>query len=431
MIQIIEKKQRGMALSESEIAEFVQAYTAGNVPDYQAAALLMAIYFKGMTRKETVILTNRMARSGDMADLSAIDGIKVDKHSTGGVGDKTTLILAPLAAVCGAKVAKMSGRGLGYTGGTIDKLESIPGYKTALGEKEFSEIVNRVGCAVCSATGNIAPADKKIYALRDVTSTVASLPLIASSVMSKKLASGADAIVLDVKCGSGAFMKTVKEARTLAKLMVDIGRDEGRKMAAFITGMDVPLGAAIGNALEVREAVETLQGKGPSDLTEICIHLATSMLFISGIDSEPHCFKRVKDAIASGSGFRKLCEMTEAQGGDVSVLCDTSKLVGKPLEKQVLAPQSGYITKMNAERCGVASMLLGAGRQKKDDTLDYLAGIMLDAKTGDRVKKGQPVARLYASRAELFEKAEEELLSAYTFGRREPRAYPVIFDVIK
>jgi pyrimidine-nucleoside phosphorylase len=430
MIEIIEKKQRGEALSQTEIGEFVCSYTNGSTPDYQAAALLMAIYFKGMTKEETVFLTQAMANSGDMIDLSAIAGVKVDKHSTGGVGDKTTLILAPLAACCGAKVAKMSGRGLGHTGGTIDKLEAIPGFKVALAEKEFFDIVNRVGAAVVGATGNIAPADKKIYALRDVTATVASLPLIASSVMSKKLASGSDAIVLDVKCGSGAFMKTQADAKALAKMMIEIGEAAGRKMAAFITDMDVPLGFAVGNALEVREAVETLRGRGPEDLTEVSVALAAAMLRLAGLGSAEECTKKVKAAIADGSGYQKFREMVGAHGGDISVLDDTSKLTGAPCEKIVTAPQSGYITRMDTERCGIASMLLGAGRRTKEDTLDYLAGIMLDVKTGQKVEKDEPIARLYTTRPELFAGAEKELLGAYSFGAKKPEKIPLILDTI-
>lgn len=430
MTEIIGKKQRGEALSQTDIAEFVNSYTKGETPDYQAAALLMAIYFKGMNHEETVILTEEMAHSGDMIDLSAIHGVKVDKHSTGGVGDKTTLILAPIAAACGAKVAKMSGRGLGHTGGTIDKLESIPGFKTALDKAEFFEIVNRVGAAVVGATANIAPADKKIYALRDLTCTVASLPLISASIMSKKLASGADAIVLDVKCGSGAFMKTVGEAKALAQMMIDIGEAHGRKMAAFITDMDIPLGFAIGNALEVKEAVETLQGKGPADLTEICVQLAGSMICLAGIGTLEECTQKARKAISDGSGFRKFKEMIQAQGGDVSVIEDSSKLIGKPLEKIVRAPESAYISAMDTERCGIASMLLGAGRRKKEDALDYHAGIILEAKTGDKVRAGDVLARLYSTKPELFAEAEAELLSAYSFGPKKPELPPLVLATL-
>jgi pyrimidine-nucleoside phosphorylase len=389
-----------------------------------------------MSRAETVMLTRVMALSGDTIDLGAIEGVKVDKHSTGGVGDKTTLILAPLVAACGGKVAKMSGRGLGHTGGTIDKLEAIPGFKTMMKQDEFFGIVNRVGAAILGATGNIAPADKKIYALRDVTCTVASLPLVASSVMSKKLASGADAIVLDVKCGSGAFMKTAEEATELGRLMIDIGEAEGRKMAAFITCMDVPLGFAIGNALEVREAVETLQGNGHargmahSDLTEICVKLAGAMLHLAGIGEAAACEEKARRAIADGSGFEKFREMVAAQGGDLAVIDDTAKLVGAPREKIVCAAQSGYITHINTERCGVASMLLGAGRRTKDDKLDYHAGIMLEAKTGDHVEAGQPIARLYTTKSELFPPAEAELLQSYSFGPEKPLEIPLVLGVL-
>lgn len=416
MYDLIARKKHGEALSEEEICYMIKGFTAGEIPDYQMAAMLMAIYFKGMNEEEMTYLTLDMARSGDMVDLSAIDGIKVDKHSTGGVGDKTTLVIGPLVASLGVKVAKMSGRGLGHTGGTIDKLESIPGFQTAIPKEEFFDIVNRTGIAVIGQSGNIVPADKKLYALRDVTATVDSIPLIASSIMSKKLAAGSDGIVLDVKTGSGAFMKTLEDSIALAKEMVAIGTGAGRNCCALITDMDVPLGHAIGNSLEVIEAVDTLKGQGPADLTEVCLSLAAHMLYMAGRGGLEECHQMAKEALEDGRGLNTLAEMVKAQGGDEAYILDTGRFPVSPCSYEVKAPKSGYITHIDTEACGIASVLLGAGRSKKEDSIDYQAGILLKKKYGESVEKGQVLAVLYASREALFEDASKEILNAYTIG---------------
>ena len=417
---VIMKKRNGGTLSDEEIAFFIDGYTAGRIPDYQASALLMAIWFKGMDEHETAVLTDCMARSGDMVDLSAIPGLKVDKHRTGGVGDKTTLIVAPVVAACGAPVAKMSGRGLGHTGGTIDKLESIPGFRTSVERERFFQIVRDAGLSVIGQTGNIAPADKKIYALRDVTATVDSLPLIASSIMSKKLAAGSDAIVLDVKTGSGAFMKSLDDSIGLAQAMVSIGEHNGRRTIALITDMDLPLGHAIGNSLEVIEAVDTLRGRGPADLTEVCLQLASNMLVLAGKGELAACRAMAEEALRSGAAFGKLRAMVAAQGGDVSVLDDTDKFAKAPVVHEVLSPADGYISHMQTELCGIASVALGAGRASKEDAIDLSAGILLLKKTGDAVKKGEPIARLLTSRQELVPEGERLLLEAVTFSDARP-----------
>ncbi|NLY17854.1 MAG: thymidine phosphorylase, partial [Clostridiaceae bacterium] len=360
-LDIILKKRNGHKLSREEIEYMVKGYTAGDIPDYQAAAFLMAVYFQKMDEDETLWLTEAMLHSGDVIDLSEIPGIKVDKHSTGGVGDKTTMIVAPVAASFGIPVAKMSGRGLGHTGGTIDKLESIPGFRTELSKEEFFRNVKEIHLAVAGQTGNLAPADKKLYALRDVTGTIDNISLIASSIMSKKLASGADAIVLDVKIGSGAFMKTLEEAKRLAEAMVKIGKGAGRKVVALLTDMDRPLGRNIGNALEVAEAVDVLKGGGPSDLKEVCIELASNMLMLAGMGDIDKCRELSGNAIASGTAYKKFLETVEKQGGDPGCIEDISKLPSAPVKFQWKAEQSGYITKMEAEYLGIASLLLGAG----------------------------------------------------------------------
>ena len=347
MYDLIMKKRNGFALDEGEIKYLVNEYVAGNIPDYQMSAFLMAVYFKGMTKEETLYMTLAVAHSGDMVDLSGIEGTKVDKHSTGGVGDKTTLIIAPIVASFGVKVAKMSGRGLGHTGGTIDKLEAIPGFKTSLDEKAFFDIVNKTGLSVVGQSGNLAPADKKLYALRDVTATVDSIPLIAVSIMSKKLAAGNDCILLDVKTGSGAFMKTVDSSIELAREMVDIGTNAGKNTMALITDMDIPLGKNIGNSLEVIEAVETLRGKGPKDLTEVCLNIAANMLFLSQKGSLDECMKMAKKAIEDGSALRKLVEMVEAQGGDTSVIEDTDKFIKAKYSYELISDKEGYIIAMD------------------------------------------------------------------------------------
>lgn len=416
MYDIISKKKYGNELTREEIEFAINGYVKGEIPDYQMSALTMAIYFKGMTKKETTILTECMAHSGDVMDLSEIDGIKADKHSTGGVGDKTTLVVAPIVAACGVKMAKMSGRGLGHTGGTIDKLESIPGLQTSIDKDKFIDIVKNTGLCVIGQTGNLTPADKKLYALRDVTATVDCLPLIASSIMSKKLAAGADCILLDVKSGSGAFMKTVDDSIKLARAMVDIGWEAGKKCAALVTNMDVPLGYAVGNSLEVIEAVNTLNGHGPKDFTQICVSLASNILVLAGKGTLEECTELVNKAISDGSALEKLRQMVAAQGGDVSVIDDTSKFGKAPIEHVVVSPRDGYISSMGTEDIGIASVMLGAGRETKESPIDPLAGIILHKKTGDKVNKGDPIATLYTSKKELLPAAEEHLLGTIFFS---------------
>lgn len=426
MYDLIHKKKNGGQLTKDEIEAMIEAYVKGEVPDYQMSAMLMAIYFQGMTPEETANLTIAMAKSGDIIDLSAIEGFKVDKHSTGGVGDKTTLVIGPIVAACGCKVAKMSGRGLGHTGGTLDKLEAVPGFKIDISKDEFVDIVNNVGLSVVGQTGNLAPADKMLYALRDVTATVDSIPLIASSIMSKKLAAGSDGIVLDVKTGSGAFMKTVDDSIELARRMVEIGEHAGKKTVAIITDMDIPLGNNIGNSLEVIEAIETLKGQGPKDLTDLCIVLATNMVYMAGKGSLEECEELVSEAIKSGRALEKFADMVTAQGGDASVILDPHKFEKAPYSYEVKAARDGYISHMDAEKCGIASMLLGAGRETKDSSLDYSAGIALKKKTGHKVTKGEVLGVLYASKEELFAKAEETLLDAYTFTDEELDLRPLV-----
>ena len=431
MYDIIKKKRDGGELTTAEIRHFIDGYVRGEIPDYQAAALCMAIYYRGMTAAETTELTLAIRDSGQRLDFSAIHGVRVDKHSTGGVGDKTSLVVAPIVACLGARVAKMSGRGLGHTGGTIDKLESIAGFRTDIDGEEFIRIVNEVGIAIVGQTASLAPADKLLYALRDVTATVDSMPLIASSIMGKKLAADDDCIVLDVKTGSGAFMKTVEESRELATLMVEIGRRAGKRMRALITDMDRPLGSAIGNSLEVIEAIETLQGKGPADLTEVCLALATHMLVVSDHGDEATCRADVNRVIESGEALATLARMVEAQGGDPAWIYDTEKFPKAAYTHTVLAPQDGFITHADAEGYGTAALLLGAGRNTKDDVIDYAAGIRLSAKTGDYLRKGEPLATLYANDERLFAAAESRLLAATEIGAAPPAARPLILDVIE
>ncbi len=426
MYDIISKKKHGEELSKDEISAMINGYIDGEVPDYQMSAMLMAIYFQGMTPEEIGNLTIEMAKSGDVIDLSEIEGLKVDKHSTGGVGDKTTLVIGPMVAACGGKVAKMSGRGLGHTGGTIDKLEAIPGFEVDIDEDKFVDIVNEVGVSVVGQTGNLAPADKMLYALRDVTATVDSIPLIASSIMSKKLAAGSDCIVLDVKTGSGAFMKTVDESIELAKTMVEIGEHAGKKTIAIITDMDIPLGHNIGNSLEVIESIDTLKGNGPKDLTDVSIILASNMLHLTGGGSVEECEVLVKESISNGTALQKFADMVEAQGGDSSPILDTDKFDKAPYTYEVKADTAGYISHMDTEKCGIASTVLGAGRETKDSVLDYTAGISLRKKTGEKVEKGDVLAVLYASKEELFEKAEEILLEAYEFSQDQVETRPLV-----
>lgn len=426
MYDIIEKKRDGGKLSKEEIEFFITGYTDGTIPDYQASALTMAIYFQGMDKEETAHLTTAMARSGDMVDLSAISGIKVDKHSTGGVGDKTTLIVAPIVAACGVPVAKMSGRGLGHTGGTVDKMESIPGLCTTIPKERFFEIVNTVGISVIGQSGNLAPADKKLYALRDVTATVGSLPLIASSIMSKKIAAGSDCILLDVKTGNGAFMKSLDSSIELAQEMVSIGEQAGRKTVALITEMGIPLGHNIGNSLEVIEAVETLQGHGPADLLEVCTELAANMLYLADKGDVDTCRKMVQQVIADGSALQKLKDMAAAQGGDISVLEDTNRFEKAAFTQEVKAPKSGYITSMQTEEIGIASVVLGAGRENKEDTIDFSAGIRLLKKYGEPVSAGETIAYLYSNKKESFPDAESKIINAIEIGDVSPSPLPLI-----
>lgn len=430
MIDLIERKKRAGQLREEEIRYFIREFTAGTIPDYQAAALLMAICFTGMTEQETAWMTDAMARSGDQVDLSSVPGVKVDKHSTGGVGDKTTLILAPLVASCGVPVAKMSGRGLGHTGGTVDKLEAIPGFRTFLDRETFLKNVREIGVCVAGQSGNLAPADKKLYALRDVTATVDSIPLIAASVMSKKIAAGAQAIVLDVKCGSGAFMKTAQDASCLAREMVKIGQACGRRMAAVITNMDVPLGRCVGNGIEVAEAIAVLKGNGPDDLRSVCLDLAAQMLSLAQKGSPEECRLIAQKALESGAALEKFEQMIIAQGGDASILNRPQALYEKALEYELSAPQDGWIQRMDAESCGRASMLLGAGRETKDSVIDPAAGIFLCKKTGESVHKGELLARLYTNRPDRLEQACETLRESYVFSAEKPAKIPLIYDVI-
>lgn len=431
MYDIILKKRANLPLTDEEIRFVIDGYVKGEIPDYQVSALLMTIVFNGMNARELGTLTLAMAQSGNMVDLSNIDGITVDKHSTGGVGDKTTLIIAPLVAACGGKVAKMSGRGLGHTGGTIDKMESIPNLKVSLEQDAFINQVNKIGLAVIGQSEGLAPADKKLYALRDVTGTVDSIPLIASSVMSKKLASGAQAILLDVKVGSGAFMKNIEDARELAKAMVDIGKGNGRSIKAILTDMDRPLGHAIGNALEIREVIDTLKGHGPEDLTHECIIMAVHMLVLSHMCDYETALNRVQQALDSGVALERLRLMVDAQGGDSRVIDDESILTIGQFTYDVIAPQDGYIIHMNTEQCGIASVMLGAGRTVKDGPIDYSAGILMHKKTGDSVTVGECIATLYASDESLLSNAAKTYLEAITFGETAPIMADTILDIVE
>ena len=427
MYDLIMKKRNGHSLSKDEIQFMISHYTDGDIPDYQMSAMMMAIYFRGMTEEETLALTLAMEKSGECLDLSGIKGIKVDKHSTGGVGDKTSLALTPMVAACGIPVAKMSGRGLGHTGGTIDKLESFPGFHTNLTTEQFIHNVNTIGIAIMGQTKDLAPADKKLYALRDVTATVGCIPLIASSIMSKKLAAGSDAILLDVTMGSGAFMKNLDEAVELARLMVSIGTAHGRKVAALITDMDTPLGHNIGNSLEVAESMAVLQGKGPADLTEVCLQLASNMLYLAGKGEMAACRAMAEQVIADGSAFEICCKMFAAQGGDTSVLRDASLFRKAKYAHDICAPADGYIVQNDVERIGNASVLLGAGRIKKEDSIDFAAGIIMHKKLGDAVKAGEPICTLYADDDTLFAAAEEMYVGGLTIGAEKPEVPPLIY----
>ncbi|MBR2350028.1 MAG: pyrimidine-nucleoside phosphorylase [Clostridia bacterium] len=431
MYDIIKKKRDGASLTEGEIQFFIDGYVKGEIPDYQAAAFLMAVYYKGMDLDETRALTFAVRDSGVKLDFSGVDGIRVDKHSTGGVGDKTSLVVAPIVASLGVKVAKMSGRGLGHTGGTIDKLESIPGFKTDLSEEEFLKVVNKVGVAIVGQSHELAPADKKLYALRDVTATVDCLPLIVSSIMGKKLAADDDCIVLDVKTGSGAFAKTVEESTTLAKVMVDIGKSAGKKMLALITDMDRPLGLNIGNSLEVIEAIETLKGNGPEDFTKVCVILASNMLYLAGKGSLTECEDMVNDAIKNGTALKTLGDMVEAQHGDSAVIYNPDLFPKAQFSYEVKAEKSGYITRVNTEGYGTASLLLGAGRNTKEESIDYSAGITLIKKTGDKVQAGDVIAILYANDQARFASATAKFISSTIIDDEKPAERPLIFERVE
>lgn len=426
MYDLIEKKRDGGELSGEEIRWMLEGYVAGEIPDYQMSAMLMAIYFRGMTDAETSAMTDAVTHSGEVVDLSPIEGVKVDKHSTGGVGDKTTLVIAPIVAACGVRVAKLSGRGLGHTGGTVDKLESIPGLRTDLNREEFFAAVNRAGLAVIGQSGDMTPADKKLYALRDVTATVDSIPLIAVSIMGKKLAAGNDAILLDVTCGSGAFMKKTEDAIELAKVMTAIGERAGKRMAALITDMDTPLGYSIGNILEVVESVEILKGRGPEDLKEVCLALASNMLLLAGQGTLDACRRKALEAIDSGAALDRLIAMVEAQGGDARYIRDTDLFARAPYCERVLAEKDGYILHMDAKECGVVSSMLGAGRITVDSEIDPTAGILLKKKTGDLVKKGDVLAELYASDEKLFAEAARRYQAAVAITDERPQEKPLV-----
>ncbi|MBD5136222.1 MAG: pyrimidine-nucleoside phosphorylase [Lachnospiraceae bacterium] len=427
MYDLIEKKRDGFELDTDEIRYIISEYTNGNIPDYQMSAFLMAVYFKGMNKRETLDLTMAMRDSGDILDLSGIEGIKVDKHSTGGVGDKVSLVLGPMVAACGVPVAKMSGRGLGHTGGTIDKLESFEGYSTTLSEEKFISNVNNIKIAIASQTANLAPADKKIYALRDVTATVDNISLIASSIMSKKLASGADAIVLDVKTGSGAFMKEEKDAITLAQEMVSIGNGAGKDTIAIITDMDQPLGYAVGNALEVKEAIDTLDGNGPDDLIELCYVLGSYMLVAAGKTEDADMARvMLEKVVEDKSALNKLAELVEAQGGDKSFVYETEKFSKPSIIMEVPSVETGFVEKIDTSDIGAVSLILGGGRETKESEIDLSVGVVLRKKVGDKVEQGENIATLYANDLNKLSLAKDRLLNAFCITVTPAKAQPLI-----
>ncbi|MCJ8008419.1 pyrimidine-nucleoside phosphorylase [Lederbergia wuyishanensis] len=429
MVDIIAKKRDGKHLSKEEIHFVIDGYTNGQIPDYQMSAFLMAVFFQGMSSNETAKLTMAMVKSGDQIDLSGIEGVKVDKHSTGGVGDTTTLILAPLVSALGIPVAKMSGRGLGHTGGTIDKLEAVQGFHVEISEQQFIELVNQNKIAVVGQSGNLTPADKKIYSLRDVTATVNSIPLIASSIMSKKIAAGADAIVLDVKVGAGAFMKQLDDARELANAMVEIGNQVGRKTLAVISNMEQPLGYAVGNALEVKEAIETLQGKGPADLHELCLVLGSKMVVLAGkANSEEEARTMLEEVIANGKALQVFKQFLSAQGGDPSVVDDVTKLPQATYQIPVNSTESGYISGIVADEIGVAAMLLGAGRATKESEIDLSVGIVLHKKIGDAVEAGESIATIYSNTEEVDD-VINRIMKAYDYSKDKPSPMPLIYNL--
>ena len=431
-VDLIQKKKNGETLTKEEIDFMITDYVAGKIPDYQMSAMLMAIYFNGMENEELAAFTLAMRDSGDLVDLSPIEGIKVDKHSTGGVGDKTTLIVGPIVAACGVPVAKMSGRGLGFTGGTLDKLESISGFRIDLSAEEFFETVKKTGISVIGQTGNLAPADKLLYALRDVTATVDSIPLIAASVMSKKLAAGSDKIVLDVTTGSGAFMKNTRDAKNLAKHMVAIGNHAGKETVAILTGMEEPLGFAIGNNMEVKEAIEVLKGDGPEDVKEVSVALAGMMLSL-GLENVSHSQgkRMAKKALSSGQAFEKFKEMVQAQGGDIRYVEHPEFFERDAFEGEVLAAEDGFLSGMDTEKIGVAAGLLGAGRETKDSVIDMSAGIYLKKKIGDTVKKGEPIAICYAGTKEKLNRGMAMFESSIRYSKEAPRIPKLIVDIIR
>lgn len=430
---LIYKKRNGNELRDEEINYMIDSYVKGEIPDYQMSAMLMAIYFMGMNDREISTMTKAMVHSGDMIDLSLIEGVKVDKHSTGGVGDKTTLIIAPIVACYGVKVAKMSGRGLGHTGGTIDKMESIPGLKTNISQEEFFKIVNETGLSIIGQSGDLVPADKKLYALRDVTATIESIPLIAASIMSKKLAAGSDCILLDVKTGSGAFIKTLEDSIKLAEKMVSIGESFQKKTIALITDMDIPLGKNIGNSLEIKEVVETLKGNGPKDLTEISIKLASNMLYLAGKGKLEECEKMAEAVIKNGNAIDKFIEMVKAQGGNTQFIENLDKFKSSKFKKEIFSKKGfeGYIIAMDTEGLGTTSTMLGAGRETIDDTIDFSAGIILEKKVGDFVKCGDLLATLFTNNSERLQIAEEKFIKSIIFGDKEPDKQPLIFARIE
>lgn len=431
-VDLIQKKKNGETLTKEEIDFMITDYVAGKIPDYQMSAMLMAIYFNGMEDEELAAFTLAMRDSGDLVDLSPIEGIKVDKHSTGGVGDKTTLIVGPIVAACSVPVAKMSGRGLGFTGGTLDKLESISGFRIDLSAEEFFETVKKTGISVIGQTGNLAPADKLLYALRDVTATVDSIPLIAASVMSKKLAAGSDKIVLDVTTGSGAFMKNTRDAKKLAKHMVAIGNHAGKETVAILTGMEEPLGFAIGNNMEVKEAIEVLKGDGPEDVKEVSVALAGMMLSL-GLENVSHSQgkRMAKKVLSSGQAFEKFKEMVQAQGGDIRYVEHPEFFERDAFEGEVLAAEDGFLSGMDTEKIGVAAGLLGAGRETKDSVIDMSAGIYLEKKIGDTVKKGEPIAICYAGTKEKLNRGMAMFESSIRYSKEAPRIPKLIVDIIR
>ncbi|MBE5883180.1 MAG: pyrimidine-nucleoside phosphorylase [Lachnospiraceae bacterium] len=432
MYDIIMKKRNGGELTTEEINFFIDGYTKGEIPDYQVSALMMAIYFRKMTEAETSALTMAMAHSGDMLDLSEIAGCKVDKHSTGGVGDKTSLALTPMVAACGIPVAKMSGRGLGHTGGTIDKLESFQGFHTSLSREQFIQNVNAIGIAIMGQTADLAPADKKLYALRDVTATVDNMSLIASSIMSKKLAAGADAIVLDVKTGSGAFMKAKEDAFALAREMVQIGKNAGRKTIAVVSDMDQPLGNAVGNALEVKEAIDTLKGNGPADFVELCLTLGAQMLLAGGkAEDENTARAMLQETITNGSALEKFASFVTAQGGDSEAVYDTSLLPKASIIEPIPSACEGYIQSIACDEIGICSLILGGGRETKESAIDLSVGLVLCKKVGDYVKVGEPLAHIHANDRRKLEAAKDRFYAAYTISEKKPEEIPFIKGIVE